>query len=239
MKNKLKLLLLPLLILGLTACGTTKQHDYKTAYDKTNDVKSLHVNYKIDMAVKSEGTTVEMPIVMDMDLDSNTKLAKAALSMKFLGVDVTVNEYLDMNNNLIYVESLEEDTPWTKQKMESFDTSKMIGSYKEAKKIDETDTEYHYQSTVTPKEFAQNLSLFGDMANDVALTKDVVVDIYINKKDNYITRIEADMKQAIEIEEAEYTKLKFIITLSNFDKVSVKSIDQSIIDSAVEAEPEE
>lgn len=237
MKKKLKLLVLPLIIFGLTACGANKQ-DLQTAINNTNKAKSYHVVYKIDMGISSEGMSIEVPITLSMDMDLNTKLAKAVMTMKFLGIDATVNEYMDLKNNIIYVENLDETNSWNKQKMDSIDTSKAIGDIKGAKFIDETDEEYHYQAKVTPEDFQKNLELMGsDTTEGITLVKDATIDIYVNKKDNYISKWEADLKDVIESEEdVEYTKLKFSISISDLNKVSVKSIDQSIIDNAKETE---
>lgn len=247
MMKKLKLLLLPIMILSLTACGTktdTKNNDNQTnnnttpnelqaMAEKINSAKSVHLDYKIDMAFKSEGIEMEMPVSMSMDLDNETKLAKAAVTVSILGMNITVNEYMDLTNNIMYLEDPENGT-WTKQKTSPMSTSDMIASFANAKKVDDNDNEYHYQATVTPNDFQNNLSLAGSTTDGLSLNKDVIVNIYVSKSDDEI-RMEADLTDSIELEEdVEYTTLKFTMAFNNLNNAGVKEIDQSIIDNAVE-----
>lgn len=237
MKNKLKLLLLPLIVFGLTACGTSKE-GLEGAIEKTNSAKSYHMDYAIDMGIKSSGIEMEVPIKMGMDMDTKTKLAKMNMKMTMFGINVDINGYADLKNNIMYMENASEEDSWTKQELQNMSTQP-IGKYSNATKKDSTKEEDHYQVTVTPEEFQKNLSLLGESGttDGMNLTKDVTLDIYVNKKTNYISKMEADLKDAIELEEdVEYSKLKFTITFSEFNKVSVKEIDKSIIDKAVAAE---
>lgn len=235
MKSKLKLLLLPLIVFGLTACNN-KKADLESAIEKTNKAKSYHVDYVIDMGIKSSGIEMEVPIKMGMDMDTKTQVAKMNMNMSMFGVNVDMNGYVDLKNNIMYMENIEEEGSWTKQKMQNM-TTNPVGKYSKVTKKDSTKEEDHYEATVTPEEFQKNLSLLGESGttDGMKLTKNVILDIYVNKKSNYVTKMEADLKDAIELEEnVEYSKLKFTMTFSDFDKVSVKEIDKSIIDKAVE-----
>ncbi len=245
MKQKLKLLLLPILVLSLTACGTSEKENIKTpvkkdnlkaAIEKTNKVQNYHMDYKFDMAVKSEGMEMEVPMSMAFDVDPKSKVNKLELTMEILGIKVSTTSLMDMKNNIMYTKDPEDENKWTKEKLEQNLNSDKIGKYSKATKIDSTEEEDHYQITMAPQEFQTKLSALE--SNEMTLSKDVIADIYIDKKTNYVTKIIVDLKDSVKPENdgTEYTKLTLSMTLSNFDNVTVDPIDQKIIDNAVESE---
>lgn len=250
MKQKLKLLLLPILVLSLTACGTSEKENVKTpvkkdnlkaAIEKTNKVQNYHMDYKIDMGVKSEGMEMEVPINMAFDIDQKSQVTKLELTMQMFGFKVSTTSLMDMKNNIMYTKDLEDENKWTKEKMEQNLDPNKLGNYSKATKIDSTEEEDHYQITITPQEFQKNLAALESNEsnlNGIVISKDVVADVYINKKTNYVTKMEADLKDYVKLEDdsVEYTKLKFSMTFSNFNNVTVDPIDQKIIDNAVESE---
>lgn len=242
MKNKLKLLLLPILVLSLTACGPKSdspkgEESLKTAIEKTNKAKSFHMDYKIDMGAKSEGVEMEVPIAIGLDMDQKSNVAKLELSMSVLGMNISTTSFMDLKNNIMYTKQIGEEDSWTKQTLTNGYNSNMLGTYTKASKKDDTKDEYHYEVTISPEDFQKNLELLqtsGNSTDGLSLTKDVTMNVYVDKKTNYITKLEADLKDSVKLddEDVEYTKLKFTVTYKDFDKVTVDAIDSSIIENA-------
>ena len=96
-----------------------------------------------------------------------------------------------------------------------------LKDYSNLKEIDENKTEYHYQVLLP----ASSLSLFN-------YKKDFIVDIYIDKKTNYISKIEADIIDGVELineEIIEYKNLTFVITYSQYNEIHMFSVPYDII----------
>ena len=96
----LALALAALCALALPACG---QESFESAMARAiremQDVESMHVDMsaEIDMSLSLEGESLELPLAMDMSMDSYTEplLAHADMDMSLLGQDFSVEYYIE------------------------------------------------------------------------------------------------------------------------------------------------
>lgn len=96
----LALALAALCALALPACG---QESFESAMARAiremQDVESMHVDMSadIDMSLSLEGESLELPLAMDMSMDSYTEplLAHADMDMSLLGQDFSVEYYIE------------------------------------------------------------------------------------------------------------------------------------------------
>ncbi len=74
-----------------------------------------------------------------------------------------------------------------------------------------------------------------DSVEEYQIEKDVVIDAYIDKESNYITKIVMDLKDVMTVEEdVELTSATITITIYDFDKVGTITIPEEVIQNAQE-----
>ncbi len=245
--RKFKLLLLPLLILSLTACNKSPEETFYDAYNKTKELESLHLDFDIDMSIKSSGIEMNAPMSISMDLDGNKELGSMEMTISILGMKMTSTSFLDMKNNITY-EKAPGTSYWTKE-INSDNNSDIEFNYANIKKIEEKNNEIHYQIMVS-KEDLEKIFSTTDLEDALEtssfhVSKDIEADIYIDKQNSYISRMEADLTGAITTDtngcidkecDLEYTKLKISMSLSNYNNVTVNDIGEDIIQNAIDKE---
>lgn len=254
MKTKLKLLLIPFLVLALTACGKTPEERFNDALAKTDQLDSAHMDCKLNLAIKTQGVQVELPITIASDIDNKSSLSYMKLSMSLLGMDISVEEYVDSKNLITYSKT---DDVWIKEKLEDkeFDLLKEfdIYSYTKLEEIkDKTQNdEYFYQVTYS-KDMLMDLikKLFEEQSEDsedmfnldnFKLNSDVVFDFYVDKKTGYLTKVKSDLKELVSVSteedaEVEITTFDIECNYSNFNKTNVTEIPKEVIDGALDSE---
>ena len=90
-----------LLAISLSACGDSFESAMARALSEMQDVESLHMDMVmgIDMSLSAEGQTIDLPISMDMSMDTiNEPLtAHATMNMNVMQQPVGVEYYLEQS----------------------------------------------------------------------------------------------------------------------------------------------
>lgn len=237
MKNKLKLLLLPVILIGLTACSKNENYLEK-AFKNMDELKSYHTTLTLEIGMESQGISIEIPSKGESDVDLINQVSKTITSTTFLGVTSIETEYTDLKSHITYKQNSENPTQWYKEKeSNSNNDSDFPFDVEKFKKIGSTEKEIHYQITLTPDELKEGFNSFED--NEImSVKKDTILNIYIDKHNKLVSKVEVDLSNAIEMENTDIkiTKASFSAIYSNFNNVSLSPIDQSIIDNAIEVE---
>lgn len=119
----LTLALAALCALALPACG---QESFESAMARAiremQDVESMHVDMsaEIDMSLSLEGESLELPLAMDMSMDSYTEplLAHADMDMSLLGQDFSVEYYIEQGGEGLSAYASADGASWAPMELD-------------------------------------------------------------------------------------------------------------------------
>ena len=119
----LALALAALCALALPACG---QESFESAMARAiremQDVESMHVDMsaEIDMSLSLEGESLELPLAMDMSMDSYTEplLAHADMDMSLLGQDFSVEYYIEQGGEGLSAYASADGASWAPMELD-------------------------------------------------------------------------------------------------------------------------
>lgn len=236
-------------IFAVTGCGNSNK-DYDTVIDdarkKMEGLSNYSMTMEMNMGMKASGIEMTIPMTADMKIDNKSNIAQMNMSVSMFGMKVTTESYMDMSGEqtITYTkETLGEG--WTKEYSENatnfqeFTSITENSSKIEKKKSDEKDAD-RYAVTISKEKMQDLLSeSMGTMGSDTEgyeIASDVVVDLYINKKSGYITKMSMDLKDVIKMDESEgeLTECTFTFTFADFDKLGTITIPEDVVANAVE-----
>ena len=240
-----------LLVIGLTLTGCGKKENDSEIIDnarkKMNALSSYAMTMDISMGIKSGGFEMNMPFTIAAKLDNVSKNAKMDIAIEVFGMSIETESYVDASGEqtITYTKEVMEDA-WTKSYSENTGGLQDFASITEnstkiEKKKSNDKTLAYYQITISKDKMQTllNESMNAmDSTDAYVIEKDVVVDIYIDKKTNYITKMEMNLLDVMTIddEDAELTEFKMSITFSQFDEIGTITIPAEVIENAVEEE---
>lgn len=273
MKKYLGILIVFLFI--LTGCGQkeTSIDVLKSVLKNDADVNSLTVKAKIDISVVEDGVSVDMPISADVKVDledeKNGKFYMILSDNPFIGeaelyvnmVNESMNVYMPSSliTAMIGIEdtypswivetpdmnSEDEEPIINEENVPSVDEILEVITEEDFVYIDEDGDISHYQLKITDdllKRLAEKL----EEEYEETLETIFNIDIYIDTKNDVITKVELDMKQivedimsSLENEEtplaASINKLSFSIDFTDYNNTTV-TIPNDIINNALTTE---
>lgn len=243
MKKKI----LSILAVGLTGLlcltGCEKKDPYEEAVAKMQDLDSYRLTYNIVASVETEGITLDMPIKLDMAFDMKNHISKVDSSITMLGMTFTTEGYVDSNdpNHVItYQKTIGEDT-WTKSVSEepSMTGSDILSDIENPEQVSSDDSIYLYRANISKEVLSEVIATASTDAADSSMFQvngDTTMDIEVDKETGYITRLYMDLTDAVSVssEDVSMTKMTFEFLLSDFNEVGTLTIDQNIIDNAMD-----
>ncbi len=252
MKKTKWLALVVAMVFLFTGCGK-KLSDAEIIDNAGKQMKELS-NYAmtmdIQMGIKSSGLEMSIPFTIDLELDNQSKLGYMKLVAEILGISITSESYMDAstNPNVTYTKEVMADT-WTKKYSEDADEFDDIVSITEnseniEKKESNDKNILYYQVTITKEKMQEllneSMSTVESDTETYTIDGDVIVDLYIDKKTNYITKMEMDLLDVISFDEedTELTAFTMSITFSKFNEIDKITIPDEVIENAVEEQEE-
>lgn len=231
-----------LAIICMTGCDSNKGSVLEQANKKMDTLKSYTANLEMNVGAKSSGVEMSVPVTMKLEMNNEKKVSKTEATISLMGMKMTVDSYTDMSGKdiITYTKNLGSDE-WTKSTEQNNDAMDQLfnitekGTKIEKKKSNDKNLEY-YQITVDQKTMQEILS--GSMnavgeENSYKIKNDVIVDVYIEKKTSYITKVSMNLKDAVAMEDnsAEVTAFDLTFTFSQFNQTSVE-IPKDVIENA-------
>lgn len=89
-----------------TSCGKSTYEQFKTAFEKTDNLESIDMTMKMDLGMDTQGLSMEIPITLDMKgIQKDGKIEKMTedMSMEFMGQKMNTSIYTD--GKYIYTQS--------------------------------------------------------------------------------------------------------------------------------------
>lgn len=218
----------------------------ESAMNNMVDVDSMSFNMNADMQMEVEGQTADVTIGFDADIDIKNKLASMNVLAKASGVSFEIPVYLDMTSGseTIYIQNptanqwakmslsglLGENLPITDTEEENVkfvieDYLKNDEFIEKIKNDDKNIIQYrlHFTKEILEKMAEEEGSSEFDMETikEAGLEDGFDLDLYINKKENYITKISMDLSgRTISDQKVN----KFVMTFEITDLNKVESI---------------
>lgn len=252
----LKIVIPFLLVIVASVCiFNTPGNILSRATKKMSKLNSYQMVVDFTMGMKSQGIEMEVPITVDTSYNSKSKAAKMDVSVTFFGMKVTNEGYVDYKNKKKVITYLKDSYGnWAKDENEKSIDSKIaidfIDVASKPKKVKSNDKNlYHYQMTIKKDKMLElmksSAELIGGSADmevtelDYEFIKDIVFDIYVNKKSKYITRIVMDLTNSIkmnsdEAADAEITKYTMEFKFDKFNTVEEIKIPEDVLKNAVD-----
>lgn len=235
----------------LTGCGKEKSaiEVLNDASDKMSKLDNYGMKIDMEMSAKSEGIEMDIPMSIDAKVDEKNKTMHMDLTVSVLGIKVNTESYADYTDGKKVTTYTKDVTTeeWSKTEQENedgLDSEIAVDIIKAATKIEKGKTEEKdvtlYQLTIEKDKMnellSDSLSSLGteDMTEEVAVSKDVVVDIYVNK-DGYISKLVMDLSDVVSAtaeEEVEFTKFVMTIAFDEFNKVGEIKIPEDVVKNA-------
>lgn len=241
----------------------------------TKEVNNLQISFGLDTKFIQDGMEVEMPLSLSIKQNFvNTKNYKAIINLSdnpFIGsqtfyinlTEETSNIYMPGKLIASMVGVTDDSEKWIAEKIEiseeDFNAEEVLKDYEkidlktllkedEFVLVEEGNDVNKYQLKITKDLLVriQNALEFGDNEEFEELTETVLVDVYIDVKNNRITKLEIDLKDIVSkiltdnsidtsdvnLGSIEKLKLNFEI---KYDNVKVE-IPESVINNAMTAE---
>lgn len=232
-----------------TGCSVSNEKMLLNVSKNMNELDNYHMDVKMSMVMKSEGVELTIPISIGSNVDNKDKIASLETSVEMFGFKVTTEGYMDYTNDketIVYTKSTEEGNIWEKEvkSNENGNESDIIGIYniitngtKITKKESNDKNILYYQISVSKEDGEKLLSSneAGEFSEDVNLKDDIIVDVYIDKKEKLLQRIYVDFSKFMEVteEDVEISKLDFEVTFDKYNKVGTVQIPEEVIKNAV------
>lgn len=244
MKRAKWLVALLVSVVALTGCGKTENAAdvMNKAGEKMKGLSNYAMKMEMEIGVKASGLEMTVPMTIDAKIDTKSETAKMNMSIEMMGMKISTEGYTQTEDGktTTYTKEMMGDT-WTKEYSDDktgYDEFTMIAdTFSKIEKKKSNDKSANcYKATISKEKMD---SLFATMGNDsmegYTIEKDVVIDVYVDKKSNYITKMVMDLKDAMKVEdEVEITAATITITFSDFDQVGTITIPEEVITSAVE-----
>lgn len=209
-----------------------------------SNVKSGAINVKMDFEAEEDGELVNGALNLNSKIDITNKMAELKLSVNASGMSIEVPVYADFNTGreVIYFQN-PMDNQWSKLSLAGMlgtgesdlgsGTEQNVTFYVEdylrnndfIEKVKSDDKDVIKFRLHFTKDILKKIS--EDSANDFDLSSyegsglenGFDIDLYINKKDNYVTKLELDLSNKT-LGEQKFNKLIFSIELTDLNKVS-------------------
>ncbi len=244
-------------VFALTGCGSKNDSNASEVLDKArkqmNELSNYSMKMEMKMGIKAEGMTMEIPVVVDAKIDAKSKTGKMTTTASMFGMESTTEGYTQVvdGKTITYSKGNYEfdgEQVWVKETSEDetnyneFVAITEFGTKVEKKKSDDKNADY-YQLTISKEKMkelmSESSSLMGDMDFESAdIKNDVVLDIYVDKKSNYITKLSMDLKDVISMEDMEVameiSECSLTFTFGDFDKVGTITIPEDVITNAID-----
>ncbi len=256
LEKGLKILLPVLLvIMAIIYISNTPRGILSSASKKMSKLNSYQMVVDFTMGMESQGIEMEVPITVDTSYNSNSEAAKMDVSITYFGMKITSEGYVDYKDKKKVITYLKDSFgSWTKGESEESIDSKLAIDFIDAatkiKKVKSGDKSlYHYEITIKKDKMLElmkeSTQLIGGNADmevtdlDYEFSKDIVFDVYVNKKSKYITRMVLDLTDSIkmasdEAQGSEITKYTMELKFDNFNKVEDIKIPEEILKNAVD-----
>lgn len=234
-------------LLVVTGCG---KKNYDSIIDesrkKMEDLSNYSMKMEMNVGVKASGIEMTIPMTATAKLDNKAKTAQMEMTVSMFGMKVTTESYMDLSKEqaITYTkESLSE--AWTKEYSENpinfqeFTTITENSSKIEKKKSDEKGTD-HYAVTISKEKMQElmtaSMDSMGTESEDFKIEKDVVIDLYIDKKSGYMTKMAMDFADIIQLDEedGEITEFTMTLTFADFNTVGTVTIPEDVVANATE-----
>lgn len=231
----------------ITGCG---KKDYSSIIDesrkKMEDLSNYSVKMDMNIGAKTSGIEMNIPMSINMKLDAKSKIAQMDMTVSVFGIKVTTESYLDMSKEqaVTYTKENLSDT-WTKEysentaNLQEFTSITENSSKIEKKKSDEKGVD-HYAVTISKEKMqellSESMNSMGSETEGYEVEEDVVVDLYINQKSGYITKMDMDLADVIKMDEedGEITAFTMTLTFADFNTVGKVTIPEEVIANALE-----
>lgn len=231
----------------ITGCGKerTPEEVVDDASKKMNELSNYAMKLEMTMSINSSGIEMTIPITIDEKVDEDSKIASMNMTFEMFGVKMTSEGYIDMSQDqtVTYAKDFLEDT-WTKEYSANNELDDFVSITENASKVEKKDSEVknveHYQVTIEKDKMQQLLNASMntiDETEEYTVNGDVVVDLYIDSKTNYINKMEMDLSNSVSMnaEDVEITAFSLTITLSDFNTVGTITIPDDVVANAVES----
>ena len=257
MKKSKWLAALLISVLALTGCGKTEENASEvldTARKQMNELSNYSMKMEMKMGLKAEGMTMEVPVVVDAQIDEKSGTAKMTTTASMFGMEFSTEGYTQVvdGKTITYTKGnfeLEGEQVWTKETSDEpagygeFVAITEYGTKVEKKKSDDKNAN-HYQITISKDKMkelmSESSSLMGDGMDlsDYDIKNDVIVDVYVEKNSNNITKLSMDLKEVISLEdmevEMEISDCMLTFTFSEFYKVGTITIPEDVTTNAID-----
>lgn len=244
-------------VFALTGCGKTDENASEvldTARKQMNELSNYSMKMEMKMGVKAEGMSMEIPVVVDAKIDEKSGTAQMTTTASMFGMEISTEGYTQVvdGKTITYSKGNYEfdgEEVWTKE------TSDEVSNYSEFVAITEFGTKIdkkksddknadHYQVTISKEKMKELMSESSNLMGDSMdmegydIKNDVVLDIYVDKNSNYITKMVMDLKDVISLEDMEVameiSECSLTFTFSDFNKVGTVTIPADVITSAID-----
>ncbi len=243
MKKSKWLVALFVSVVALTGCGKTEnvKEVFATAEKKMDALSNFTMKMEMNIGVKSSGVEMTIPTTIETKMDVKSKTSKMNMSVEMMGMKLSTEGYTQTVDGKVitYTKEMMGDT-WTKEISDDDDSNDVLSIAEHAKKIEKKKSDDKaancYQLTISKEDMTALLGTMGaDSVEEYQIEKDVVIDAYIDKESNYITKIVMDLKDVMTVEEdVELTSATITITIYDFDKVGTITIPEEVIQNAQE-----
>ena len=250
MKKIFKFIGFFVLVLTLTGCITKKEREltplevFKKAIQEKNDSGTIKVG--VNLGFSSSGSKVDLPLTLNIvfnSIDENNLIAKINIDDNiYFGPQEL---YLNMKNNTntVYMQSSivdsmlgieNEENYWIKQEETEDDKhSKNIEEEKFTKILTEevlketdiilinkkTDIA-EYQLTITKDLLSRILNAVGENTDNIKFDGDIAIKIFIDTKNNHITKVSANIGEIIKYLNLENDKEE-MFNIDGIDKLDI------------------
>ena len=250
MKKIFKFIGFFVLVLTLTGCITKKEREltplevFKKAIQEKNDSGTIKVG--VNLGFSSSGSKVDLPLTLNIvfnSIDENNLIAKINIDDNiYFGPQEL---YLNMKNNTntVYMQSSivysmlgieNEENYWIKQEETEDDKhSKNIEEEKLTKTLTEevlketdiilinkkTDLA-EYQLNITTDLLSRILNAVGENTDNIKFDGDIAIKIFIDTKNNHITKVSANIGEIIKYLNLENDKEE-MFNIDGIDKLDI------------------
>lgn len=255
LKNALIILLICLVVGGISVLGLSMLFKKKGAdaidyaINNMTDMNNFKLNIALDMDASYEGEKVSVSATADSVIDIKNKMASLNIKASTQGVSIEIPAYMDLNNNYIYLKVPMLGDGWYKASISDI-TDEEIEIDEENKRLaiedylrndefiekvssDKNIDHYvlHFTKDVLKKLSEDEDNEFDyEMFEEMGLNDGFDVDLYLNTKENYITKIELDLSGKT-INDVVFDKFIFTIEITDVDKSDKIVIPQEALDA--------
>ena len=213
----------------------------ESAINNMTDIDSMSFGLNVDMQMESEGELVDVVLGVKSDIDIKNKLASLNINASTAGMSLDIPTYIDMTsgNEVFYLKN-PMTNEWAKMSFAGMVDTSSISSNDNVKfvvedylkedanfieKVNNDDKniiqyKLHFTKEIIEKIMAdEENSLDLESIKEAGLEDGFDMDLYINKKDNYITKVVVDLSGRT-ISGEKVNKFIMIIDITNLNSVN-------------------